>query len=82
MTQYDNTNRGTIGRNKRKEKSSHPDLSGKINIEGVEYWLSGWAKEANGEPFWSLSAKRRDDRPVAPANDLRVADSHDDAIPF
>ena len=78
---YDNTNRGSIGRNKRKEKDSHPDLSGKINIEGVDYWLSGWTKEANGERFISLSAKRKEG-PSAPANDRRVSDDHGDAIPF
>lgn len=62
MTQYSNENRGTLGRNKRKEKDTHPDYSGKINVDGVEYWLSGWLKEANGEKFFSLSVKPKEPR--------------------
>lgn len=62
---YDNTNRGTLGKNKRKEKETHPDFSGKLNVEGVDYWLSGWTKEANGERFFSLAVKRKE----APAQD-------------
>lgn len=63
--QYDNTNRGSLGRNKRKEKDSHPDFSGKLNVEGVDYWLSGWVKEGNGERFFSLAVKRKEPAPEA-----------------
>ena len=67
MTTYDNTNRGILGRNKRKEKDSHPDFSGSINVEGHDYWLSGWLKEnANGK-FFSLSVKRKDGTAERPA---------------
>lgn len=93
MSQYDNTNRGTLGKNKRKEKDTHPDYAGKINIEGVEYWLSGWLREKDGEKFFSLSVKpkepRRDEVQEfrgavertfgSPRNEIRPLD---DEIPF
>ena len=45
MTEYDNTNRGAIWGNKRKETETHPDFTGSINVEGVEYWLNGWKRK-------------------------------------
>ena len=60
---YDNTNRGTLGRNKRREKDTHPEFKGKCNIEGVEYWISGWVRESNGEKFFSLSFQPKDAQP-------------------
>jgi hypothetical protein len=60
MTQYDNTNTGMLSRNDRKEKDTHPDFKGFCDIEGTEYWISGWIREAGpqaktpGRKFFSL----------------------------
>lgn len=65
---YDNTNTGMMYRNDRKEKDTHPDFQGFINVDGVEYWLSGWTKEGKpgskmeGRKFFSLSIKPKDER--------------------
>ena len=75
---YDNTNRGTLGKNKRREKDTHPEYTGKLNVDGREYWLSGWVKESNGEKFFSLSVKPKEDAAPKPAPQ---ADINDD-IPF
>lgn len=67
--EYDNTNRGALFRNTRKEKDTHPDHNGSINVEGVEYWLSAWIKESKtGTKFFSVSVKKKE-----PVGDLRVA---------
>lgn len=65
---YDNTNSGTIGKNKRKEKDTHPDIAGTINVEGKEYWLNGWHKtnSQTGEGFYSLSVRPKDGQQSAP----------------
>ncbi len=40
---YDNTNKGALfGNNRKREGKKDPDLQGKIDIAGTEYWLSGW----------------------------------------
>ena len=44
MSQYDNTNRGVLFRNHKKEQPNQPDHTGNINIDGKEYWLSAWVK--------------------------------------
>lgn len=89
MPQYDNTNSGLLAKNKRKEKDTHPDYSGSINIEGVEYWLSGWLKTGKessklaGEKFFSLSVRPKDQqRAAAPAPASVPADDFNDDIPF
>lgn len=84
---YDNTNRGTLGKNKRKELDTHPEYSGQINVAGVEYWLSGWVKTngSTGEKFFSLSVKPKESRaPVKKPTDavVETAFEPDSEIPF
>ena len=55
MSNYDNTNRGVLFKNDRKEKDTHPNMKGSINVEGVEYWVSAWTKEGQNCKFISLS---------------------------
>lgn len=50
MSTYDNTNRGQIWRNTDKQQEKDRDFKGSINIEGVEYWLSGWVRKPNENP--------------------------------
>lgn len=55
MTNFDNTNRGILFGNDRKEKDTQPDYRGKLNVEGKEYWISGWDKQTKAGPGISLS---------------------------
>ena len=65
MTQYDNRNKGIVSKNDRKSQDNHPDITGSINVDGVEYFLDGWMKKRkdDGRPFYSLSVKRKDKQP-------------------
>lgn len=63
MTQYDNKNRGVLFKNDRKQQDSHPDYTGNINVDGVEFWLSAWIKEGQRGKFMSLSIKPKEDQP-------------------
>lgn len=86
MTTYDNTNRGTLGKNQRREKDTHPEYTGQIDIDGVGYWLSAWVKEGQNGKFFSLSVKPKEAKPMArapaPAPSKGGFDDMSDDIPF
>lgn len=81
-------NSGSLFRNQKKEKDSHPNLQGSIRINGVDYWLSGWSKPTkDGKDKWiSLAAKPKEEQPVRvtprqePSRQLN--DELDDEVPF
>lgn len=81
---YDNTNRGVLFKNDRKESDKHPDYKGNINVGGVEFWLSAWIKEGAKGKFMSLSVSEKEQRQeAAPSRQQRPpADGFDDDIPF
>ena len=90
MAEYDNTNRGALFKNTRKEKDTNPDYNGSINIEGKEYWLSGWIKDGSKGKFFSLSVKEKEGQQQQRSQSQRQApsaadtfsDFADDDIPF
>lgn len=91
MTEYDNTNRGSIWKNDKKETDRHPDFTGSLNVGGVEYWVSAWKRDPNGNPkapALSFSVKAKDEaqqQGIAQAKDAATQptnDSFDDSIPF
>jgi hypothetical protein len=86
MMQYDNTNRGSLFKNDRKEKETHPDLKGSININGQEFWLSGWSKvTSKGDKMLSLSVTPKEQqtaKPVAKSAPKQVEPEFDDDMPF
>lgn len=88
MSQYDNNLTGFIGKNDRKEKDSHPDIKGTCEIDGVQYWISGWRKERKdgSGSFYSLRFEAKERPALKPANKPAqtnggLADMDDD-IPF
>ena len=93
MSNYDNTNRGFLFKNDRKEKDTHPDYKGSINADGVEYWLSAWMKEGAKGKFmsFSLTPKEATQTAVQAAQQAAppqrqqaapVVQDLDDSIPF
>mgnify|MGYP000449817761 CR=1 FL=1 len=86
MSQYDNNMRGTLGKNERREKDTHPEYTGRCEIDGQEYWISAWIKESAKGKFFSLSFKPKEERqastnaPKASQRKQRVDD--DESVPF
>ena len=87
--EYDNTNRGSLFKNDRKELDNHPDYNGSINIDGKDYWLNGWIQESTKtkKKFFSLSVKPKDKDSVktpvkAKSAPAKAKDADGDDIPF
>lgn len=81
MADFDNTNRGFVAVNDRKENEKHPDYKGSLNVNGVEYWISGWKKTTKaGKKILSLSIQPKDRQSSEPTRKAREDDFDD--VPF
>lgn len=80
---YDTTNKGALFKNDRKEKETHADYRGSLNVAGVDHWLDAWLKkDKNGKAYMSVSVKPKEARSRKPA--ATPADPLDDdlSVPF
>lgn len=63
---YDNTNSGMLMRNDRRATDKHPEFTGSLNVDGVDYWVSAWVNEGKpgskieGKKYFSLKVNRKD----------------------
>lgn len=78
--QYDNTNRGTLNKNKDKLEAKHADYRGQINVDGKDYWLNAWLKDGPNGKFMSLSVKPKEGKPNDKPKQAEPA--FDDDLPF
>jgi hypothetical protein len=81
---FDNTNRGTLGKNNRKTTETQPEYAGSLNVNGVDYWLNGWVKEGENGKFFSLTVRAKEEAPRQSSEPTRKprADILDSDIPF
>jgi hypothetical protein len=64
--EQDRTNRGAIWKNEKKERDTHPDFTGSLNVNGVEFWVSAWKRKegaAARSPALSFSIKPKEAQP-------------------
>lgn len=76
---------GSLFKNQKREKDTHPNATGSCLIDGVEYWVSAWTKkDKNGDPWQSLAFKRKEVKDdVPPLKKAPPAGDYDnDDIPF
>lgn len=72
---YNNTNRGRIWSNDRKQNDTHPDFKGSVNIKGEEYSISAWKQQGGARPgklSLSFSIKPKHETRIEPAKDYVV----------
>lgn len=60
---YDNTNSGAIFKNKYKESDKHPDLTGPLNVDGVEYNIAAWSNVSDAQgKYLSIKISKKEDK--------------------
>jgi len=91
MPDYDNTNRGSIWKNEKKETDNHPDFNGSLDVNGVEYWVSAWLRKPDANPkapALNFSIKPKEQQQgqqaagAATGAAAGTAQNFDDDIPF
>lgn len=83
MSDYDNTNSGAIFKNDRKQNDRQPDMTGSINVAGVDYYISAWTKQSGqGKKFLSLAVTAKDEPKQAPVKQVEDIDFDADDLPF
>lgn len=60
MSYKHEVNRGSIFKNREKDKNFSPDYSGMLNVDGVLYFVDGWINEGKDGKFLGLRIKKRD----------------------
>ncbi len=74
---------GSLFKNQKKEKDTHPNAQGSCLINGVEYWISSWTKEdKNGNKWQSLAFKPKDEAKPEPKKSGGTFSEMDSDIPF
>lgn len=78
---------GSLFKNDKREKDTHPNAKGSALIEGVEYWVDAWTNEdRNGNKYQALKFKRKDSGGGFGATTQRNApppvQDLDDDVPF
>jgi hypothetical protein len=70
---YDNINRGALFRDEKKADEKDRDYSGSINIDGKEFWISGWVKESKaGKKFLRCARSSLDTVSTAFGRPVRI----------
>jgi hypothetical protein len=79
--EFDNRNRGALFKNEEKDGENDREYSGTLDVEGTEYWLSGWVRTSkkSGKKYLSLSIKPKQDKPPA-TNKSRAGDFGDEIV--
>ena len=77
MSEYEHKpESGSLFKNSRREKETHPHYNGSAKIAGVDYWVSAWINEKDGNKYMSLKFKSKEDSRVetTPAADIEELD--------
>ena len=72
-------NSGLLSQNPKKIETKHPDLKGRVNVDGTDYWLSAWQnKSATGKTYLKLALSKME-QSAAPAAEKAWAQPQPDA---
>ena len=76
-------NTGSLFKNDRREKDTHPNATGTALIGGVEYWVSAWTKEGKNGKFQSLAFRKKEEKTAQGVKrNVGKLEEDEDQVPF
>lgn len=82
MSQYDNNMTGVLFVNDKQGNEKRPDWKGTAEIDGVQFWVSGWSRtSAKGELISMKMERKEHQSKPAPAPQQSAMIDYDD-FPF
>lgn len=78
MAEYNNTNTFTLNKNDKGDNPKRPDYRGKLNVDGIEFTLSGWVREGANGKFISGSVQLKDNNSAGVTKTAK----EDEDVPF
>ena len=81
---YDNTNRGFLRKNDKKVEPNQPDYRGDINVNGEDFWISGWLAEHEnmGGKYFQMSVQPKSKVYEEAKEAVKTTEIEDSDIPF
>lgn len=81
MAQYDNTNTFTLFKNDQGDNPKRPNYTGNMNVDGIEFRISGWIRESANGKFISGTVQLKEAKVEARSKPAVEGDDESD-LPF
>jgi hypothetical protein len=81
MAEYDNTNTFALFKNDKGDNPKRPDYTGNLNVDGIEFRVSGWVREGAKGKFISGTVQLKDNNSAGATRGAAVEGADED-VPF
>ena len=80
MAQYDNTNTFALFKNEQGDNPKRPNYTGNMNVDGIEFRISGWIRESANGKFISGQVQLKE--PKVETRGKPAVEGADEDVPF
>ena len=80
MAQYDNTNTFALFKNDQGDNPKRPNYTGNLNVDGIEFRISGWIREGANGKFISGSVQLKESK--GEVRSKPTVEGADEDVPF
>jgi len=82
MAEYDNTNTFALFKNDKGDNHKRPDYTGNLNVDGIEFRVSGWVREGAKGKFISGTVQLKDNNSAGATRGAAVEGDDESDLPF
>ena len=82
MAEYDNTNTFALFKNDKGDNPKRPDYTGNLNVDGIEFRVSGWVREGSKGKLISGTVQLKDNNSAGATRGAAVEGDDESDLPF